>query len=269
VLAVASALLLAAAAPPEPSIYAAPPATTTKSSATFSFRVIGRDYDYECKVGSRLERFAPCTSPYVAAGLPVGTHTFQVRAVEGNTSGLPAMHTWTITAIDDDGDGHALPADCDDADAARFPGAPEVAANGVDEDCDGADFVPYVPVPTAPVSTPTPSPAPAPTPAKPKIAITLSYFMNARKRHTRFSSLNVKGVPKGATVAVTCRGGCPRKTQTFNKPGTVALTGFRNRAIRAGAKLTIAVTKPGSIGMAKVVTIRSDKRPRITTQRLR
>jgi hypothetical protein len=93
--------------------------------------------------------------------------------------------------------------------------------------------------------------------------------MHARKRATRFSSLSVKGVPKGATVKVTCTGGCPRGSQTFRRSGTVALTGYRNKAIKAGARLTIAVTRPGSVGTAKVITIRSNKRPRITTKTLR
>jgi hypothetical protein len=129
--------------------------------------------------------------------------------------------------------------------------------------------VPTITVPTLPVPTATATPTPTPAAPKPKLAVTLSYFMNARKRETRFSTLSVKGVPKGATVKVTCTGGCPRKTQTFRRSGTVALTGYRNRAIKAGAKLTIAVTKPGTIGTAKVVTIRSGKRPRIATKTLR
>jgi hypothetical protein len=239
VLAAVSALLLAAAAPPEPTILQAPPATTTTSSATFTFRVIGRTYDYECKVGDKLARFARCTSPHTVTGLGVGTHTFQVRALEGNAAGLPASHTWTITALDDDGTDPAPPP---------------------------------APVPTvapAPAPTPTPTPAPAPAAPKPKLSVTLSYFMTARKRETRFSSLSVKGVPRGATVKVTCSGGCPRRSQTFRKSGTVALTGYRHKALRVGAKLTIAVTKPGTVGTAKVVTIRSEKRPRITTKTLR
>ncbi len=93
--------------------------------------------------------------------------------------------------------------------------------------------------------------------------------MRASKRETRFSTLSLKGVPSGATITIKCTGGCPRKRATITgKRGTVALTAFRSRAIKAGAKLTIEVTKPGSIGTAKVVTIRSGKRPKIVTKTL-
>ena len=43
--------------------------------------------------------------------------------------------------IDDDGDGHTECAgDCDDGDSDAYPGAEEVLDDGVDQDCDGADY---------------------------------------------------------------------------------------------------------------------------------
>ena len=41
--------------------------------------------------------------------------------------------------MDTDGDGVHTPADCDDHDTTRHPGAPERPDDGVDQDCDGAD----------------------------------------------------------------------------------------------------------------------------------
>ena len=41
--------------------------------------------------------------------------------------------------LDDDGDGVVAASDCDDHDAAAFPGAPEIWYDGVDEDCAGDD----------------------------------------------------------------------------------------------------------------------------------
>ena len=40
---------------------------------------------------------------------------------------------------DEDGDGFDEREDCDDRDAAAYPGAPETADDGVDQDCDGLD----------------------------------------------------------------------------------------------------------------------------------
>ncbi len=272
-LAVASALLLAAA-PPAPIIISgpAPGAQVTRSTATFTFRVPGRTYEYECKMGGRTVFFGPCTGPgtFTATGLGVGTHTFSVRTADGDEVSPTVERTFTVTAIDDDGDGHALPADCSDSNPAIYPGAPEIAGNGIDENCDGSDTPAPIQQPVVPAPSPTPAPAPVAEQPKPELSFTLSYFMRASKRDTRFSTLSLKGVPSGATIKVTCTGGCPRKRVTLkHRRGTVALTAFRNRALRAGAKLTIEVTKPDTIGMAKVVKIRAGKRPAISTRALR
>jgi hypothetical protein len=45
----------------------------------------------------------------------------------------------TDPPVDADGDGYTASIDCDDQDPAIHPDADDVCANGVDEDCDGAD----------------------------------------------------------------------------------------------------------------------------------
>ena len=75
-------------------------------------------------------------------GLGVGTYTFSVRAYDTDESVSETISTsFTVTAIDDDGDGFAVPADCNDGNPAIHPGALDVEGNGVDENCDGADAV--------------------------------------------------------------------------------------------------------------------------------
>ena len=129
-------------------------------------------------------------------------------------------------------------------------------------------FVTLINYTVPPLPAPTPTPTPDPTPqGKPAVRFGISYAVKARKRETRFSRLSLKRVPSGATIRVTCRGGCPRRSVTLRpRSSTVALKAFRNRALRPGAKLTVTVTKPGATGMVKVVTIRSRKAPTIVTR---
>ncbi len=42
-----------------------------------------------------------------------------------------------VIAVDNDGDGFHVPADCHDGNSSIYPGAPEILCNGVDENCNG------------------------------------------------------------------------------------------------------------------------------------
>jgi hypothetical protein len=50
------------------------------------------------------------------------------------------MNDPCFALVDGDGDTFLSDVDCDDADPLVYPGAPEVADDGIDQDCDGADL---------------------------------------------------------------------------------------------------------------------------------
>jgi hypothetical protein len=105
------------------------------------------------------------------------------------------------------------------------------------------------------------------TTQRPQINISLSFLFSAGKKTTKFRSLSVKGVPKGATVTVRCKGkGCPKQSFTKkNASGSVSLKPYLKKALRKGMVLTISVTKPGAVGMIKTLVIQSSKAPKVTT----
>ena len=82
----------------------------------------------------------------------------------------------------------------------------------------------------------------------------------------------MKNVPLGATVTVTCKGkGCPSglKGKGFVKKnafGTVSLSKFIKKALKAKDVITVVVSKPNAISAVKVMTIRASKKPLITTK---
>jgi hypothetical protein len=104
--------------------------------------------------------------------------------------------------------------------------------------------------------------------------------MRAFKRYSRFTSLSARnGVPKSATIRMTCRGkGCPFKTRRIMQRRAVkavSLTkhfarsvGKGRRKHRIAAKLRprvrieVSVTAPRTIGRYRTFTIRAGKKPR-------
>jgi parallel beta-helix repeat protein len=93
---------------PDTRIASGPPSVTDASSATFRFTgsddtTPGPDMRFECKLdppGPDAGAWESCTTPRAYAGLAVGVHTFEVRALDrsGNADPEPAARTWTIQA---------------------------------------------------------------------------------------------------------------------------------------------------------------------------
>jgi len=84
------------AAPLDTTITAGPSGSTSATDATFTFTGTPSGVTFECKLDSPT--WVACTSPQSYPGpLSQGSHTFEVRAVDGGTPDpTPAQRTWTI-----------------------------------------------------------------------------------------------------------------------------------------------------------------------------
>ncbi len=117
-------------------------------------------------------------------------------------------------------------------------------------------------VPTAAPTSAPPVPTPTPSPALQRVNSNLTWSYDSSSKGTKFTTLTLSGVPKGATIEVRCSGkGCPRKTWVKkNAPAKLSLTVFRNKTLRRGATLEVRTLATGAIG--KVVRLKiGAKRP--------
>ena len=97
-------------------------------------------------------------------------------------------------------------------------------------------------------------------------------FSKSTGKFTKFTTLQLKAVPIGATVSAVCSAPkgkkCPAKSFTKrNAFGTVNLSKWVKTKMPAGSKLTVTVTKPGAfIGAVKTLTVNKKKPPTIGTR---
>ena len=104
-------------------------------------------------LGSLAENGGPTQTHALLPGSPAINAGFDLTAPATDQRGEPregqsdigAFEFQGVVGVDGDGDGFDSIAtggtDCDDADPSVFPGAAEVADDGVDQDCDGVDLI--------------------------------------------------------------------------------------------------------------------------------
>jgi hypothetical protein len=217
-----------------------------------------------------------------------GRHTFEVRGVDnaGNVDATPATRSWT-TQRDADGDGYDATKDCDDASAARHPGAREIADNGIDEDCDGADAVNLdrdgdgIPRPAdCDDANAAIRPGAKDVPANKvdedcdgadaklvQIPFTLRYDAAVYgAKATKLTSFAVNGLPSGSKVEITC-GKCPKKARKIvkrNAKGLLAIKALAKASVKAGAKIVVKVSKAGMVTTVRTLKLRAGRIPTVT-----
>jgi hypothetical protein len=219
---------------------------TTLLTAAFAISA-NEQATVQCRLAP--DDFAACASQVSFADLPFGQNRFEARAVDraGNVDATPATRTWTVAAVDSDGDGVDQRGDCNENDPSISPGRPEVRGNRVDENCDGV-ALPF-----------------------PRLRVAVSYNFRASARATTLTKLQIKDVPRGARMRATCafkRKKCPGKARkpfsVRRAAGTVSLNGrYRGVSLKVGTTITVTVTQSEAIGSVKLLKIRRSKAPTI------
>ena len=86
--------------PPDTTITSGPTGTINVHVSTFTFTSSEPGSTFECRLDAGT--FAPCTTPFTTSSLANGTHTFEVRAIDGagNVDLSPATRSYTIDTVE-------------------------------------------------------------------------------------------------------------------------------------------------------------------------
>jgi arylsulfatase A-like enzyme len=96
---------------------------------------------------------------YAGARVPEGSGVY--ASIQDDSMGLRLLARVARVVSDGDGDGHSARfggGDCDDGRADTYPGAEEVAGDGVDQNCQGGDATASAAAPAAGAAEPPPAP---------------------------------------------------------------------------------------------------------------
>jgi Putative metal-binding motif/RTX calcium-binding nonapeptide repeat (4 copies) len=149
--------------------------------------------------------------------------------------------------LDRDGDGFPRPGDCNDGNAKIRPGAREIRGNKVDENCDRR-AQPFA-----------------------QLGAVVSNQWVVTSTFARLTQLVVHNAPKGARIALTCKGrGCPsrktrRRTVSRELQRVRLHRAFRRARLRFGTRLTLRITASQTIGRTYTYVVKRGQLPVRTT----
>ena len=125
---------------PDTTLTSTPPAVTNSAAASFGFTATEGGSSFECKLDGGA--FGTCSSPQPYSGLAAGSHTFQVRAIDGagNVDPSPASFTWTVDLTAPDTTLTSTPANPSNSASASFSFSASEAGSTFACQLDGAGF---------------------------------------------------------------------------------------------------------------------------------
>jgi Bacterial Ig domain len=169
--------------------------------------------------------FSACASPVTYQQLADGAHTFAVRARDGVGNADDSPATRAFTIT------------------RPRPAVPPAAGGGNVTPSGGTRAAPQ------------------------RMFVPLKYDYDVHSSRTKLVSAALAHVPAGVTVKVSCKGGCPARvaSKTTNVKRTVKLKTLAGRWFKAGAVVSVIISKPGFSSVTKTLKIRAGKRPVLTS----
>jgi hypothetical protein len=225
-------------------------------------------------------------APRAAMKVSAGDYLVQVATKGADFPGLgegPITTTAQFTADPDlDQDGVLAPADCDDHNPAIRPGALEIAGDGIDQDCNGADLVIDRDRDGSPVFKDCNDENAKIKPGAVEIVgngidencdgvvrryprLRSTIHSSFARSPLRFTALSVGDLVAGSLIRLSCRGkGCfeQRSIAVRASGGSRSLMRYvRSARPKRGAVIEIRVTKARKTGVVRRLTVRA--RPKL------